>query len=191
MPTETLLQHFLMFVVVPVWLLAGLADYACHRSARIEETSGVLESLLHIFQFIQVGLPLLAALFLQINAGVLAIMFTGLVLHQATAIWDVRYANHMRKVPPVEQHLHGVLEMTPAIATAVVCILHWSQFLALLGIGEATFALELKRAPLPTWYLTAVMVGVAVGGVVPYGEELMRTGRQARFTRARRTAAGS
>ena len=190
MQTEILLQHFLMFIVVPVWLLAGVADYACHRSARIEETSGVFESLLHIFQFSQVGVPLLAALFLEINAGVLAIMFAGLVLHQATAIWDVRYANQTRHVPPVEQHLHGVLEISPAIATAVVCILHWSQFLALLGMGEASFALELKRPPLPTWYLAAVMAGVAVCGVLPYGEELIRTVRAARFAKARRTDAG-
>jgi uncharacterized membrane protein YidH (DUF202 family) len=191
MSTETLLQYFLMFIVVPVWLLAGVADYACHRSARIEETSGVFESLLHIFQFFQVGVPLLAALFLQINAAVLAIMFAGLVLHQATAVWDVRYANQTRRVPPVEQHLHGVLEMTPAVATAVVCILHWSQFLALLGMGDASFALEFKRPPLPTWYLAAVMIGVLVCGVLPYGVELIRTARTARVTRARRSAAGS
>src|SRR5947209_5834508 len=106
MQVAALLQHFLMYLVVPVWLLAGIADYFCHRSARIEQTSGVFESLLHLLQFGQVGLPLLAALTLEINAGVLLLMLAGLVLHQATAVWDVRYANDTRGVAPVEQHIH-------------------------------------------------------------------------------------
>jgi hypothetical protein len=182
MSTDILLQHFLMYLVVPIWLLAGLADYFCHRASHIERTSGVAESLLHLLQFGEVGVPLLAALFLEINAAVLLIMLIGLVLHQATAVWDVRYANATRRVAPIEQHVHGVLEMTPAMATAVVAILHWPQFMALLGAGEADFALQFKRSPLPGWYLGDVMLGVALCGVLPYGEELLRTirGRQIR-----------
>jgi hypothetical protein len=191
MSTETLLQHFLMYVVVPVWLLAGLADYLCHRASHIERTSGVAESLLHLLQFGEVGLPLLAALFLEIDAAVLLMMLAGLVLHQATAVWDVRYANGTRRVPPAEQHVHGVLEMAPAIATASVAILHWPQFLSLFGIGDAHFTLELKHIPLPGWYLSMVMAGVVVCGVLPYGEELVRTLRASRVTRARTMAAGS
>lgn len=184
MSTPILLQHFLTYVVVPVWLLAGLADYMCHRSARIEETSGVFESLLHLLQFGQVGIPLLAALFLEINAAILLIMLVGLVLHQATAVWDVRYANDTRRVAPIEQHVHGVLEMTPALATALVAILQWPQFLSLFGNGEAHFTLELKRPPLPAWYLWSVMLAVLAFGVLPYGEEVLRTLR----ARARRSA---
>jgi hypothetical protein len=191
MSTAILLQHFLMYVVVPAWLLAGVADYFCHRVARIEATSGAFESLLHLLQFAQVGIPMLAALFLEINAAVLLIMLVGLVLHQATAVWDVRYANDTRRVAPVEQHVHGVLEMMPAIATAIVAILNWPEFLSLFGIGEASFALELKQPPLPSWYLWSVMLAVLVFGVLPYGEELLRTLRAGDLTRARRTAAGS
>jgi hypothetical protein len=175
--TDILLQHFLMYLVVPVWLLAGLTDYFCHRASHIERTSGVAESLLHLLQFGEVGVPLLAALFLEINAAVLLVMLAGLALHQATAMWDVSYANAMRRVTPIEQHVHGVLEMVPAVATAVVAILHWPQFMALLGAGEADFALQFKRSPLPGWYLGAVMLGVALCGVLPYGEELVRTVR--------------
>lgn len=190
-PTDALLQHFLMYLVVPVWLLAGLADYFCHRASHIERTSGVTESLLHLLQFGLVGVPLLAALFLEIDAAVLLISLFGLLLHQATAVWDVRYANATRRVAPAEQHVHGILEMTPAFATAVIAILNWSDFLSLFGIGEAHFRLEFKRSPLPDWYLWAVMLGVFVCGVLPYGEELLRTLRGAPFTRARTTAAGS
>jgi hypothetical protein len=188
MSTEALLQHFLMYVVVPVWLLAGVADYFCHRASHIERTSGIAESLLHLLQFALVGVPLLAALFLEINAAVLLIMLAGLVLHQAAAVWDVRYANATRRVAPAEQHVHGVLEMAPAIAIAAVAILKWPDFLSLFGMGEAHFGLELKHDPLPGWYLGAVMLGVLVCGVLPYGEELLRTLRAARATRARMTA---
>lgn len=184
MSSDILLQHFLVYLVVPIWLLAGLADYFCHRASHIERTSGVTESLLHLLQFAQVGVPLLAVLFLEINAAVLLVMLTGLVLHQATAMWDVRYANATRRVTPIEQHVHGVLEMTPAMATALVAILHWPQFLALLGAGEADFSLQLKRSPLPGWYLGAVMLGAVLCGVLPYGEELWRTVRS-RQIRAR------
>jgi hypothetical protein len=190
-PTNLLLQHFLMYTVVPVWLLAGLADYFCHRASHIERTSGVAESLLHLLQFGLVGVPLLAALFLEIDAAVLLISLFGLLLHQGAAVWDVRYANATRRVAPAEQHVHGILEMTPALATAVLAMLNWPDFLSLFGIGEAHFGLQFKRSPLPDWYLWAVMLGVFVCGVLPYGEELLRTLRGAPFTRARTTAAGS
>ncbi len=190
MSTDTLLLSFLMYLVVPVWLLAGLADYFCHRASHIERTSGVFESMLHLLQFALVGAPLLAALFLEVNAGVLLIMMIGLLLHQATAIWDVRYANATRHVSPTEQHVHGVLELAPAIATAIVVILKWPDFLSLFGSGEARFALEWKHVPLPGWYLAAVMLGVVLFGVLPYGEELLRTARAA-LTKGRTTASGS
>jgi hypothetical protein len=81
--------------------------------------------------------------------------------------------------------------MTPAIATAAIAVLNWSDVVSLFGVGEASFSLELKHAPLPGWYLAAVMLAVLVCGVLPYGEELLRTLRAAHLTRARTTAAGS
>ena len=135
--------------------------------------------MLHLLQFVLVGVPLLAALFLEINAAVLLIMLTAWCFIRRVAVWDVRYANTTRRVAPAEQHVHGVLEMAPAIATAAVVILNWSDFLSLFGIGAASFSLELKHAPLPGWYLGAVMLGVLVCGVLPYGEELLRTTRAA------------
>jgi hypothetical protein len=174
-----------------VWLAAGVADYLCHRASDIEHTSGVHEALLHGVQFLLVGAPLLAVLFLEVNATILLAMLAGLALHQATAIWDVRYANERRRVSPMEQHIHGVLEMMPAFATTVVAILNWPDVLALFGAGPAAFALEAKRDPLPAAYLLAVLAGVVVCGVLPYGEELLRTLRQSGVTRARMTAAGS
>lgn len=174
MTLSGLLVLFLMYVLVPLWLAAGLADWLCHRAAEIEKTSGVKESALHLLQFGLVGTPLLATLIFQVNAVVLLMLITGLVLHQAVAVWDVRYANVTRRVSPVEQHLHGVLESTPAVATAVVIILHWQEFRGLLGRVPASFALELKYEPLPDWYLAIILTATAIAGALPLAEEMVR-----------------
>ncbi|HYD05589.1 MAG TPA: diguanylate cyclase [Reyranella sp.] len=177
MSTDALLVHLLMYVLVPVWLAAGFADYLCHRSAALERTSGAKESLLHLVQFAEVGVPLMAVLFLEVTAAVLLLMVVALVLHQATAIWDVRYANDTRRVSSAEQHVHGVLEMVPFIAVAMMAVVHRDQ------LGEPNFAIMLKRDPLPSWYLCGAVAGAAILGILPYGEELLRSVRAARHKR--------
>ena len=192
MSTDALLQYFLMYIVVPVWLLAGLVDYFCHRASHIERTSGVAESLLHLLQFALVGIPLLAALFLEINAAILLIMLVGLVLHQAAAVWDVRYANATRRVTPAEQHIHGVLEMAPAVATAVVAILNWPDFLSLFGIGRGAIHPRAQARA-----AARLVPGCGHGGRAGLRRAALRRGAAAhaasriRLTTARKTAAGS
>jgi hypothetical protein len=185
MQTADVLRGMLMYVVMPLWLAAGFADYLCHRAAHIERTSGWKESALHLLQFAEMALPVLAALLLEINAGIILLMIVCLVLHEATAIWDVRYANATREVPPVEQHVHSVLEMLPLTALLIVVALHWPQFAALFGAGteSADFSLRLKQPPLPWLYVTVMLALVLLFEVLPYGEEFMRT------LRARRGAA--
>ena len=51
-----------MYVVLPLWLAAGFADYICHRASHIERTSGWKESMLHLVQFGEMAVPVLAAL---------------------------------------------------------------------------------------------------------------------------------
>lgn len=179
MDVASLLQAFLLYVVVPGWLCAGLADWAYHRASAIETTSGTKESLLHVAQQSEVGLPLLAALLFEINALVVAAMITGLVLHQATAIWDVRWANATRAVRPAEQHLHSVLEMAPVIMFAGLAILHWTAVTDLLQ-GRLALSLAPKEQPLPIGYLAAFLLAVLTMAVVPYGEELLRCLRAGR-----------
>src|ERR1043166_432241 len=113
MRTQVVLVGILMYVLLPVWLAAGFADYLCHRASHIEKTSGWKESVLHLVQFGEMAVPVLAALLLKINSAVILIMIAFLILHEATAIWDVRYADARRDVSPAEQHVHSVLEMLP------------------------------------------------------------------------------
>src|ERR1043166_4118616 len=101
MSTEAeITRAILMYFVLPVWLVAGFADYLCHRASAIESTSGWKESLLHLLQLGEMAVPTLAAIFLEINALIILVMIVCLIAHEATAIWDVHYAYSRREVRP-------------------------------------------------------------------------------------------
>jgi hypothetical protein len=174
MGTDEVLRMLLMYFVLPVWLAAGFADYLCHRAAHIEETSGWRESILHLLQFGEMAVPVLAALFLEITSSVILMMTAFLILHQATAMWDVRYAAATREVSPIEQHIHSLLEMLPLTGFLLVIALHWPAFTALFGYGTPDFSLALKQQPLPVSYIVTMLVLTALLEVLPYLEELMR-----------------
>jgi hypothetical protein len=174
MATDEILRALLMYFVLPVWLAAGFADYLCHRAAHIEQTSGWKESALHLLQFAEMALPILAALFLEITSGVILLMIVCLVLHQATAMWDVSYATATREVKPIEQHVHSVLEMMPLTGVLIVVALHWNAFVALFGMAPASFGLVPKGAPLPWLYILTVLSLTLLFEVLPYLEELTR-----------------
>jgi hypothetical protein len=117
-------------------LAAGFADYLCHRAASIELTSGWKETLLHLLQLVEMAIPTLAAIFLDINAFVIGTMIVCLIAHEATAIWDVSYAYRTREVTPTERHVHAFLEMLPLMGLLTVITVHWQQFLSLFGLGQ-------------------------------------------------------
>jgi hypothetical protein len=120
-------RHFLMNIVLPVWLAAGVADWVCIRAASIETTTGPTGSAMHILMLTEAAIPVLAGMFLEITSPVLALMITAAMLHDATALWDVSYAVTKREVTPLEQHVHSFLEMVPVMAVSFVSVLHWPQ----------------------------------------------------------------
>jgi hypothetical protein len=174
-PTQAVLLYFVM----PVWFLAGIADWACHRATDIEHTAGAKESLIHLLMFAEVAVPLLACLFLEINALVIAVMIVGFLTHEATSLWDVSYAVKHRYVSPLEQHVHSFLEMMPLMGGAFVVVLHWQQFLALFGLGDEPprFTIEWKQQPLPLLYIFSVLAAALFLEFLPYLEELWRSWR--------------
>jgi hypothetical protein len=174
--SQTAAQFILMYFILPVWLAAGFADYLCHRAASIQTTSGPKESVLHLAQFGEMAVPTLAAIFLEINALVFAVMLISLVLHQLTAMWDVGYAYRTREVKPIEQHIHSVLEVLPLAAFLLIISLHPGQFISLLGLGAeiADFTVRPKEPPLPWLYVSSMLTLVFLFEVLPYLEELLR-----------------
>jgi hypothetical protein len=175
--------NVLMYFVLPLWLLAGFADYLCHRAAQIENSRGAKESVIHLLMFAEMGIPLLAAIFLEINALIIAVMIVCLLLHEATAFWDVSYANDVRGISPIEQHVHSFLEMLPLLGLTIIITLHWGQFLALFGLGSeaARFDISPKPYPLPWPYVATVLVAILLFDLLPYLEELFRTLRANRW----------
>ena len=176
--TNTLVRRFIMYFIVPLWHAAGVADWLCHRRTAIEKTTGLKESLIHLLMLGEMGVPVLACLFLEINAPVLALMIAAFFVHEATAMWDVSYAVTRRKVTPVEQHVHSFLEMLPLMATSFIIVLHWPRFLELLGLnGRRDMAIRLKREPLPIAYTVVALGAVALLEMLPYLEEVRRDWR--------------
>jgi hypothetical protein len=175
---ETVTRRFVMYFIVPLWHAAGIADWWCHRRTAIEKTTGAKESLLHLLLLAEMGVPVLACLFFEINAPVLALMIAAFFAHEATSLWDVSYAVKRRKVTPIEQHVHSFLEMLPLMAASFIIVLHWPKFLELLGLaGKRDMKIRLKRDPLPAPYIIAALGAVVVFEVLPYLEELRRDWR--------------
>jgi hypothetical protein len=163
---------------MPMWLGAGLTDWYLHRRTRIEDTSGPRESLVHWLMFAETGVPVMLGLFCEVNATVLATAYAAVGVHTATAVWDQRYAEPRRRVSPLEQHVHSVLEMSPVTAAFLLTALHWDQARALAGQQRPRTGLHLKRHdPLPGRVRIGLLAAVTLAGVVPYAEELWRCWR--------------
>jgi hypothetical protein len=174
--TAEIARAFLMYFVVPLWTAAGMADAACHRGSDIETTSGPKESAIHILMLVEVGIPLMAALFLEVTSPILALLIASFILHELTAFWDVSYADKRREVTPLEHHVHSFLDIIPLMAATVTAILHWKQFLSLIGVGRdpQDFRIMLKKRPLPLSYSATVVVSVILFGALPYLNEFIR-----------------
>jgi len=166
---------YLIYVIVPVWILFGFLDWGCHRRARIEANSGSVESLIHLVMLLEGGVALFLGLFAEIDALVLAAMIGLWLVHEITSYIDLVYANHRRAITPFEQRVHDYLAVLPLVALSLVLVLHWAQALALVGTGPAVrdFSIRWKDAPLPLAYLLAIPSVVAVIGLF-YVEELAR-----------------
>ena len=138
LPVDLLLWGLLGYVVFPLWLLSGLADYLCHARSDIAHTSGTHESALHLLQTAEIGLPVLVFLFLSTNALAVALMTAGVVAHTATSWRDVTFAARLRHISPFEQYVHSFLNVLPWIALALVAILHWPVVVAIFDPAIAS-----------------------------------------------------
>ncbi|HJT98757.1 MAG TPA: hypothetical protein VJ696_10625 [Rhodanobacteraceae bacterium] len=166
----------LIYVVVPLWLAAGFADWLCHRRSAIASTSGAPESALHLVMLAETGVPLLGALYLDVNALILGVLVAAFIAHELTAWVDVRYAIARRRVGVFEQFVHSVLEMAPLAVIVLLASAHWPQWLALFGRGDepARFALVRSSEPPPIEYTVALAVAIFALALAPYLEELAR-----------------
>jgi hypothetical protein len=179
------LTFLLMYGVLPLWILAGLADWWCHRRTSIETTTGLRESALHLFLFLQMGMGVAVALLLQINLltlGVLALIF---VLHEASTWFELQWVHGKRDIRAGEQMVHSFLEMLPLFALLMLTALHADAFGRWDDAGE--WRVRWKAQPLPVGYLLASFLGAIVFNLLPLLEECWRC---IRCSGAARPAAG-
>ena len=170
-----------LYVVIPLWLVAGFADWACHRASHIETTSGRTESTLHLLMLAEMGLPLLAALYLEVNALILGGLLLALLIHAGTSYIDVRYTISKRFISPIEQHIHSVLDMSPAMVFLLLGSAHWEQLLALFGLGDAPRRLQLAwstQSP-GVVYTVGLFSAITVLALIPFVEKWLRARRPA------------
>jgi hypothetical protein len=174
-------RRALQWFVMPIWFGAGVADWWCHRRTDIEHTAGVQESAIHAAMMLEAGAPSMLGLFCEVNAGVLALTYATLAVHEVTAVLDVAYADGRRVVTPTEQHVHGFLERVPLMATAFLTVLHWDQACALAGRGgRPDWRIRRKRRPISARYRVGIFGALAAFVALPYGEELARCVRAGR-----------
>lgn len=176
-----LMINYILYFIIPLWLVAGIADWNCHRISHIEKNAGTKESLMHFAMLIEAGVALLAGLLLEINAGIIIFMILIFFLHQATALWDVTYAQSKRYLSPLEQHIHSFLEMMPLIILILISLIHWSQFENSIrgDLSAADFNLQWKVQPLPLPYIAVLLVAILGLQIIPYVEEFIRCQRYA------------
>jgi hypothetical protein len=158
---DVLIAAGLLYVVMPTWMLAGFADFACHRAMRIEDNAGLRESLLHLLMLAELGVAILAPLLLEPTAAVLLLMLLACLAHEVTTCVDLAYAGSHRAIPWFEQWVHGLQQALPWAWLTGWALLAAPQALALVGVSEAQpdWRLQVRASPLPTAYLLAVLAG--------------------------------
>src|SRR5262249_14427961 len=177
-PADVLLFDLILYGCLPLWLIMGFADWYCHRKSRIEETTGMRESILHAIMGIQIGLPVLLGLYCEINVLQLLIMFTILVFHEIVAHMDVKFALHNREISILETHVHSFLEVLPFVIVALIVCINWPAFVDLVTFNwTGNMSLEWKRQPIASNYITGYFFTLLVIDVLPYIEEFIRCWR--------------
>lgn len=162
--------------ILPLWAMAGLADWLCHRRTKIQATAGTHESLTHSLMLLAVGIPATMALLWEINEVVIAASVTGTVVHELIVFWDTAYAADRRKVTLTEQHIHSFLEVLPWTSTAILMCLHPDSVRALFRdrSQKGAFSLQRKQRPLKLQHLATIFIALSLSLGLPYLEELIR-----------------
>ncbi len=179
-------RRYLMYIIMPVWSVTGFLDWLWHPQTKIETTSGVKESVMHLLMMAEAGAPILTGLFLEMNAGALALMGAGWLAHEITVAWDVNYTISRRKIFPREQQTHGYMQTIPFDIIATMACLHPDQSLSLLGLGseKPDFKLRFRKPPVPVTDFIAILACMGAVSALPHVEELWRCYRAQRAGRA-------
>lgn len=155
-----------MACVYGLWLLAGTLDFHFHRRTDIAHTSGLRESALHGAQLSLIGAGLLAWLALAHTCALILLLTVAAILHAIVGYLDTASADGRRRISPLEQHVHSILDMAPWVFLA------WVAWNAQTGWG-----VRWQPAPARLW-LSTILPALALAGL-PWLAELRRCVRAA------------
>ena len=166
---EGLVWGFIGYVLFPIWLLAGVLDYWLHQRTNIAATAGPRESRLHLAQTLQVGIPVLIVLFLDLNLLTLSLLVAAAVAHTITSYWDIRYASQRRTILPLEQVVHAFMLTLPIFVTTLLLIMRWSTVQAPTapGVGTGAWELQWRDPPWEPGVIVTVLVASFLFGMLP------------------------
>ncbi len=175
--SASIVLNILLYVLLPLWGVAGLVDWFCHRATNIEETSGLLEALVHVLMGVQISIPVFLALTFEVNVLVLILCFLALLMHEVVAHYDVHYASPLREISIWEVHAHNYLATLPFFILLLIIVRRWETFVDLITFNWAgNMALEARQEALGvnggyalTYFIT---MGIFITG--PYFFEVLR-----------------
>jgi hypothetical protein len=184
--TDDLLIKLILYGVLPLWGITGFIDWCCHRATRIEQTSGLKESLMHSVMGIQLGIPIILCLAFQVNVLLLLLCIAAWLSHEFVAHWDVATAAPKRVISIWEMHVHNYMATIPLYLLALIMIINWEVTIRLVTLEwHGQMRLEPLPAPLGSSnYIRNYLIFMAILCVVPYIEENLRCWRVARGHRS-------
>lgn len=112
-----------------LWLVAGYVDFHLHRRTDLASTSGVQESALHGAQLACVGIGVIAWLSFSSTRALGALLVALSLAHVGLAYADTKTADNCRRITPLEQHVHSILDASPwifAFGVAVQAAPEWA-----------------------------------------------------------------
>jgi hypothetical protein len=118
------LSTLLLWVIYPIWLIAGAVDWFCHRATHIESTSGSTESWLHVAQFLSLAAFLATALLFPFGTVSFVATFAAVLAHTLLSYIDVRFTLGRRHISALEQHVHGFMDVLPWVAWALWIVMN-------------------------------------------------------------------
>jgi hypothetical protein len=130
---------------------------------------------------VEIAVPVTLGLWLEPTLPVLLFMAFAVLAHMLTTWWDTSLAQPRRYIAPLEQQIHGWLEMLPVFALVSV---------ALLNAGELTnprWRLQLLEVAPPPMARAIVLLALATG----LGFTLEEWLRARRFSAAASASAGA
>jgi len=170
-----IVRNYLLFFLLPFWVVIGALDWWCHRRAGIERM-GPFEPMLHLLLLGLAGGPILMGLFLEINTPILTLMIACFLMHEAVGYADIRWATRHRGLAAFEQRVHDYMAAIPFAALSLVIVLYWREVALLLTepIEALTQPIRLRASPLPGGIVGGILLLVFAGSILPFLEELAR-----------------